>query len=489
MRLRYILITTALIFIAASGWAALRASRSISEFRERGSVRKYIFYMNEQEFGRLESKCAGEKDFDDRPSYRFDEKLHLDYSAFGRDYVLDIDNRHYVDDRGYYVGDEMKLKSSGQSQTLHLGVQGDGVAGYYTRNQNREEVNLPMAIPFFAVDNNLIDQYEIFLAMHNIRIGDTLSDTIFIPQSLYRAAFKIVIENFIPVRYGDMADSAYVCRFLLPNDQTMYFTRDKKIIKLSQPSQKLEVILSESPLDKMAPPKSPFGFEDFFWRIPVYLVCLAVGLVFAIPFLRKYFRQPELYLILILGGFLFPLINQIQLPLQRWFAENYMIPGIKSGGSIYYYGLYSALISGLVQETLKLIPVALFFMWRHPGRNLTIALGVFCGLGFGIHEAASLSGAAYQSGALSIFSMAMFRYLMTILFHAVTGGAFGYALHRGWIKVIIVWLALVVIHAFINYLFIFVQKAVFDVTILEILTILIYLLLLLAVYLMVRRSR
>lgn len=473
---------------AENGWSAARHS-FLDELRDEGSKRTYVFFLNEVQIGKLESKYDGKSKFEGISCHKFSQNLNLDYSPLGREYALEIKNKHYVDSLGHYVGDDMTLKANNQTQRLYLINRQGSLNGFFTRGDEKQDVNLSLGDRFFAVDNNMIDQYEVLLSFKDISIGDTIVDTIFVPQTLNKTLVKIVVESYGLVRYGRLYDSAYVCHFIEPTDMIVYFTRDKKIIKAEQGHQNLQIVLIESPLDKLAPKIKPLTFADFFKRIPVYLVYLIFGLIFVSPFIRKYYRKPEIYMILILGGALFPILSITQFPLQRWYSSQFFIPGVEAGGSLYFYAVFSTLIAGFIQETLRLFPIALFFLWKKPRQMFSITLGVFCGIGFGICEACSLTGAAYQSGAMNVVSWGIFERIFAILFHATAGAAMGYGINRGLKHLSIIWLILIVIHSLSNYLVVFFQKAIIDVALLEIMIGLIDLLLVLGVYLTIKGAR
>lgn len=461
----------------------------MEDYRSKGSKRTYIFYLREQPFGRFESKLDGRSKLESVSAYRFSEKLSLDLSPFGRDYAIEIESKHYVDDNGYYVGDDMSLLVNDREQKLFLTARPDSIVGYFVRDDSRQDAGVPVSGKTFAADNNMVSQYEIFLAFNDINVGDTIIDTVFVPQTMIRVPVEVIIEDFDWIRYGNLYDSAYVCHFVEPSEQIAYFTRSKKLIRLDQTAQSLQIVLSESPLDKMAPKEKQFRFTDIFWRLPVYLVYLIFGVIFTFPFIKKFYRKPDIYIILILGGALFPLLSITQHPLQRWYANEVVFPGMEAGGSLYYYAILTALMSGFIQELLKLIPIVLFFLLRKPKQLFSIALGIFCGLGFGIYEACSLTGAAYQSGSMEIVSWSVFERIITILFHTTAGAAVGYGINRGLKHLVPIWLVLVIVHSLSNYLVVFLQKGVFDIGILEILLAIIYLVLLLATYILIKKAR
>ena len=118
-----------------------------------------------------------------------------------------------------------------------------------------------------------------------------------------------------------------------------------------------------------------------------------------------------------------------------------------------------------------------------------IPIGLFCGLGFGIYEAGAITGAALQSGAMSIFSWGFFERFFAILFHAATGILLAYGLARGLGKLLIIWPLIALLHSFTNYLIVFLHRRVIDIGLFEIMTAFIVLVFTLIVYLIAGRKR
>ncbi|MEW5925484.1 MAG: hypothetical protein AB1746_15995, partial [Candidatus Zixiibacteriota bacterium] len=382
-----------------------------------------------------------------------------------------------------------KLVFGDQLQSLYLKKNKDSLTGYYIANDQRQEISRPMPEPLFAADNYMIDQLEAFLAFQDISVGDTISSTIIIPQVMATSAVNFAVEDYRLVRYGNVFDSAYVCHFFQPIEQMVYFTKDKRIVRLEQTSQNLTVILKESPLEKMTPPKQPFSFIDFIKRIPIYLVFLILGIIFSSAFIWKYYRKPEIYVIFVLGGLIYPALHLTQFPLQKWYSAQYVLPGMQAGGSIYLYAAIIALIAGLIQMTLKLIPISIMSFWKRPKQPLAVALGVFCGFGFGLYEACSVTGAVYQAGKLAVFSWPIFHQIFAIIFHMISGAALGYGINRGFRHLFVVWSILILVSTAANYMFVFLNKGILDAGAHELLVAAIFLITLLVVYIMVKRAR
>ncbi len=489
MNKKLFIFSVGLLVILTNMAVALTPVKSINEFRGEDSKRTYLFLINDQQFGILESVYQGESEFDGIDAFKFEEKLSFDYTALGNPMKIAIINRHYVNQDGSYIGTELNAAIDTNYQNLHLKRVNDSIIGFFTNNDVKQDIILEVPPHYFSIDNNMIDQLETFLAFQDINIGDTIYDTVFVPQVTQQTVFRGVVEDYVGIRYGNLFDSAYQINFTDPAIQKVYFTKEKKVILVDLETQNITVILSEDPMEKFAPPKATFGFSDFIARLPYYAIFLLIGGILSIPFLRNNYKNMEIYFALILGGTIYSLIGATQVPLQKWFASAYLIPGLKEGGSLYFYGIFNALITGIVQEALKIAIIAVVFFIRRPTLKPMIALGLFCGLGFGIYEACSLTGAALQSGAMSIFSWGMFERLFAILFHAATGALLGYSLVRGIKFVIIFWPSAVIVHTLINYMIVFLHRKVIDVAIFELIFAFISVVFALFVYLIIKQRR
>jgi RsiW-degrading membrane proteinase PrsW (M82 family) len=118
-----------------------------------------------------------------------------------------------------------------------------------------------------------------------------------------------------------------------------------------------------------------------------------------------------------------------------------------------------ALISGLVQEGTKLIPVASY--WWHKRRQIDpkfgLIIGVVAGAGFGILEAQWVHSSAYFLGSISgnAGATVFVERFFIVAFHAGASGLAGWGLARGWGWQF--YLIASVLHGAINYVAIFSQ--------------------------------
>jgi len=211
-------------------------------------------------------------------------------------------------------------------------------------------------------------------------------------------------------------------------------------------------------------------FKSFFQNPSASGIYLAIAIGLAIAFgavwLAGYrpplFKKPWLWAVLVSSAFLtLAAVSFIQIPLQIWAGQ--ALSHFWSQEVLMRWILLAAipsiLLSGLVQEGAKLVPVVVY--WRRSDRNidpkLGLAIGAVAGAGFGIFEAQwahnlifaqGWTWAAVQTGgfvALLGFWERFFTVAAHIAFSALAG--YGLARGRGWQFYLIA----SVLHALLNY--------------------------------------
>ena len=191
---------------------------------------------------------------------------------------------------------------------------------------------------------------------------------------------------------------------------------------------------------------SAFRFEGLNWSL--IILAIAIGLLFGAIWLISYWpplvKRPWLWAVGIVSAlFTWSAIAFIQVPLQAWTGQ----------ALLYFWGEFTLLrwlllagipqilLSGLVQEGSKLVPIV-FYWWRS-GRNLDpkfgLLLGAMAGAGFGVFEAVWVHNSIFASGwtwqtvetnglmALLGFEERFF----TVAFHIAVSALAGYGLAKG----------------------------------------------------------
>jgi len=180
-------------------------------------------------------------------------------------------------------------------------------------------------------------------------------------------------------------------------------------------------------------------------------IAIGLAIVFGAVWLAGYrpplFKKPWLWAVLVSSAFLtLAAISFVQIPLQYWVQQ--ALSQFWSPESAMRWlllaGIPLMLLTGLVQEGSKLVPVVVY--WRRSGRNidpkLGLAIGAVAGAGFAIFEAQWAHNLIFASGwtwaavqtsgfmALLGFWERFFTVAAHIAFSALAG--YGLARGRGW---------------------------------------------------------
>jgi len=181
------------------------------------------------------------------------------------------------------------------------------------------------------------------------------------------------------------------------------------------------------------------------------LLLLGIGLAFAFgaawfaAYWTPILKKPWAWAILAVSAFLTLLaVTFVQIPLQWWTSE--IIVNSFSQQVIQDWlllaGIPTILLSGLVQEGSKLVPVV-FYWWRK-GRNITprmgLIIGAVAGLGFGVFEAVWVHNIVFASGwtwgmveSGGVVELATFwERFFAVGFHIAVSALAGYGLAKGW---------------------------------------------------------
>jgi RsiW-degrading membrane proteinase PrsW (M82 family) len=191
-------------------------------------------------------------------------------------------------------------------------------------------------------------------------------------------------------------------------------------------------------------------------------LAIAFGAVWLAGYRPPLFKKPWLWAVLVSSPFLtLAAACFIQIPLQAWTGQalgHFWSQEVLTQW-ILLAGIPQILLSGLVQEGAKLVPVVVY--WRRSDRNidpkLGLAIGAVAGAGFGIFEAQWAHNLIFAQGwtwaavqtsgfmALLGFWERFFTVAAHIAFSALAG--YGLARGRGWQFYLIA----SVLHALLNY--------------------------------------
>jgi RsiW-degrading membrane proteinase PrsW (M82 family) len=221
-------------------------------------------------------------------------------------------------------------------------------------------------------------------------------------------------------------------------------------------------------------------FKSFFQNPSASGIYLAIAIGLAIAFgavwLAGYrpplFKKPWLWAVLVSSPFLtLAAVSFIQIPLQVWAGQalNHFWSQEVLMSWILLAGIPQILLSGLVQEGSKLVPMVVY--WWRSGKSidpkLGLAIGAVAGAGFGIFEAqwahnlifaSGWTWEAVQTGGFMAL-LGFWERFFTVAAHIAFSALAGYGLARGWGWQF--YLIASVLHGLLNYGIVLLQAGLF----------------------------
>ena len=360
-----IIILLSLLTVNAYGQRAIKGFDSFWDYREIGELRFWTFIVSDSVVGTLLSTVKEEISIDGSEGYRIEEKLKLDYNKANIALKMDILNQHYVTSRGYHLGDKMVLNINDQSEKMEVFREGEKVEGFATRNGEKDDVSISFDHSTFFIENNYFDQLEIYLAAQDMTVGTVFQDSFYMPQSMtynYILGESWLLNSQL---YNQVFDSSFVIEFSKPFEQLIYFTPDKRLVKISIPSQNLKAYLDAvrnpqkalAELEKTALRKGKFVETSAKNHLGSYLggfvAYLILGLVSILFFIKSGYKLKETYLAFLTGCLVYIILPFTQIPLQKYLESAVFLPNVTAGGSPFlgdYSGAPGRYHSGNAQD-------------------------------------------------------------------------------------------------------------------------------------------
>jgi len=208
-------------------------------------------------------------------------------------------------------------------------------------------------------------------------------------------------------------------------------------------------------------------------------LAVAFGAIWLAPYWTPILKKPWAWAVLVSSAILtWSAVAFIQIPLQAWSGQalNYFWSQEVLIGWLLLAGIPAILLTGLVQEGSKLVPVVVY--WWRKGRNidpkLGLAIGAVAGVGFGVFEAqwvhntifaAGWNWETVQTGGLVALAGFWERFF-AVAFHTAASALAGYGLAKGWGWQF--YLLAAFLHAFLNYSVLFLQSGLLSLVQVEI---------------------
>ncbi|TRZ48923.1 MAG: hypothetical protein D4S01_09555 [Dehalococcoidia bacterium] len=209
---------------------------------------------------------------------------------------------------------------------------------------------------------------------------------------------------------------------------------------------------------------SGFIFPGILWTQLLLGIGLAIvfGAIWFTPYWTPILKKPWAWAVLVASAILaWVAVAFIQIPLQFWSGQalNHFWSQEVLVRWLLLAGIPAVLLSGLVQEGAKLVPVVVY--WWRKGRSidpkLGLAIGAVAGVGFGIFEAQWVHNTIFASGwsweavqTNGLVALAGFwERFFTVAFHIAVSALAGYGLARAWGWQF--YLLASFLHGFLNY--------------------------------------
>ena len=209
---------------------------------------------------------------------------------------------------------------------------------------------------------------------------------------------------------------------------------------------------------------SGFIYPNILWNSLLLGIGLAIvfGAIWLVGYWPPLFKKPWLWAVLVGSAILtWTAVSFIQIPLQVWSGQalNHFWSQEVLIRWLLLAGIPAILLSGLVQEGSKLVPVVIY--WWRKGRSidpkLGLAIGAVAGVGFGIFEAQWAHNLIFASGwsweavqTSGLVALAPFwERFFAVALHIGMSALAGYGLTRGWGWQF--YLLASFLHAFANY--------------------------------------
>ena len=378
----------------------VKGSTTVDSFRPIGEYRIWSFFARQTTFGRLSSAVTERREIGGQEALVLRESLNVDWTRLGLENQFLLSGESYVTPEGGFAGCDYQIGPKDSAQQLALTVEFDRLTGYYTQGGSRKEVLQTFTPRTFMWDSYLVDQLEIYLALRDLQIGTRLDDSVFLPQSLVNAhvAGQVIWFMWQEI-YKGKTDSVFIIRLTEPGNYQLYFTPDKKLVRVDMIDQNIRVyqdIVRQVPTSQASrtnlPARAPFSLRLLILRLPHYVAFVIIGAAALLILAARAFRWSASYLALLAGVVAYLLMPFIVNPLLLYMAKNWLnLTGV-TGGVLYFRGAILPLLTGLIQAAVLLgglISIQRFFGIRD---YRLLGAGAFLGAGFALAESIYVAG-------------------------------------------------------------------------------------------------
>ncbi len=430
---------------------------SIEAHWPKDEVRQFVFVINDSiPLGTLKARLARVSS-GDGGRLIFTEDLDLDFSNSGTADDIAIIGQMTLHGDGFFREADYDVTLGERRMTLDARFeQKESIVVGKWSGDARQTLNRDAAPKSFVAEDHMLHHLELMLADKELKPGERITVPVFSPTRMYSATYEFLVAGKTAVRYGPFADSVWQVDMVSPGNQKIFIDQKHQLVKFIDEDRN---IIAERKRDifegrRRQQTQAATTFADHIERIPFYGLLLIISIIIILIYGPSHFGRASTYWMFVLGGIVYLIVFITQVPMQRSFVQNTILPAMQSGQSIYGLSLVPAAVTGIVQQTLKLLPIALGTMLFRDKRIALLGVGAIVGCGFGFVEAAYVAGPMFQAKTLT--SAIFVERLATMLFQTALGAFIGYGFDRGrwWLF----WIGAIVIQTIATYLIVFVQS-------------------------------
>jgi hypothetical protein len=445
---------------------SVAASPSVTAFRPLGEYRVWRFFSRQTTFGQLSSLVEAETRIDGVPALTLSESLRLDYTLLGGDKVVVTKGETYATPDGKYLGHRLEIGDGQTKERFEVERRGSSLEATYTRGGAELSSAAPYPETSYFWDLQLVDQLEIYLAMHDLEIGAMLEDSIYLPQSLMktRLAGQVIYYMWQEIYKGKI-DSVFIIRLSEPSECQLYFTPDKKLVRVDLINQGIRVYQDLVRMSPVKAERSPVDAQAFAfsWKLlllkaPHYFVFLLLAALALVLVSTRGFRWKLSYLYLPAGILLYAIMPLAINRLMAGMAGSWLDPGRTGGAAVYFVGLIPPLVLGAIHVGVLGLGIYCLGRWFKVRAYRFSALGAFIGAGFALAEAVHQSGLRIEL----LFDWPLAARAASIFLYTFAGAVVGRGLAVRGVWAVRYAIAAVVVIGVFRYLPLWVQTGLVD---------------------------
>jgi hypothetical protein len=232
-----------LLMVSPSGEAvAEELMVTVEDVWPLGEVREYLFEMAGQPVGRQWNQLMALDDPPDGGGYRLDFTLQLDLASTGQVDSLRMEGAYHLAPDGRPLAYRLNAVFGGQHQHLEISFTDSTILATVFKDSVESSHLLPRLHDIFLVDNNMIGQWGLMLALLPLQDGEPMAGRIFVPQALMEMDILVEIDPGGPVPSPEAEELAYRVH-LAPIGETCWVTPEGRLVRLEDEKQHLVVTL------------------------------------------------------------------------------------------------------------------------------------------------------------------------------------------------------------------------------------------------------